>query len=48
MGPSIILSLIHILYAIKVAPGIHHAMGGVRINANNQALDSDGNPIPGL
>ncbi len=23
-------------------------MGGVRINANNQALDSDGNPIPGL
>lgn len=36
------------MYAIKVAPGIHHAMGGVRINANNQALDSDGNPIPGL
>ncbi|WP_304425522.1 flavocytochrome c [uncultured Adlercreutzia sp.] len=36
------------MYAIKVAPGIHHAMGGIRINANNEALDASGNPIPGL
>ncbi len=36
------------MYAIKVAPGIHHAMGGIRINASNQALDAEGNPIPGL
>ena len=36
------------MYAIKVAPGIHHAMGGIRINTKNEALDADGNPIPGL
>lgn len=36
------------MYAIKVAPGIHHEMGGIRINVNNEALDADGNPIPGL
>lgn len=36
------------MYAIKVAPGIHHEMGGVRINARNEALDASGNPIPGL
>ncbi len=36
------------MYAIKVAPGIHHAMGGIRINTRNEALDADGNPIPGL
>ena len=36
------------MYAIQVAPGIHHEMGGVRINVNNEALDADGNPIPGL
>ena len=36
------------MYAIKVAPGIHHAMGGIRINTKNEALDASGNPIPGL
>ena len=36
------------MYAVKVAPGIQHAMGGVRINASNEALDASGAPIPGL
>ena len=35
-------------YAIKVAPGIHHTMGGLRINTATEVLDADGNPIPGL
>ncbi len=35
-------------YAIKIAPGIHHTMGGVRINTATQVLDANGNPIPGL
>ncbi len=35
-------------YAIKVAPGIHHTMGGLRINTDTEVLDTDGNPIPGL
>lgn len=36
------------MYAIKVAPGVHHEMGGVRIDTENRALDSEGNPIIGL
>lgn len=36
------------MYAILVTPGIHHEMGGVRINTNNEALNADGNPIPNL
>ena len=36
------------MYAIKVAPGIHHEMGGVKINEKNEALDASGNPIAGL
>ncbi|WP_139902907.1 flavocytochrome c [Clostridium thermarum] len=35
-------------YAIKIAPGIHYSMGGVKINANAEVLDKDGNAIPGL
>lgn len=35
-------------YAVKVAPGIHHTMGGVRINTSAEVLDSSGTPIPGL
>lgn len=35
-------------YAIKVAPGIHHTMGGLRINTNTEVLDADGDAIPGL
>ena len=35
-------------YAIKIAPGIHHTMGGVKINTQAQVIDTEGNPIPGL
>ena len=35
-------------YAIKVTPGIHHEMGGIKINDNNEALKADGSKIPGL
>ncbi|MBE5996795.1 MAG: flavocytochrome c [Lachnospiraceae bacterium] len=35
-------------YAIKIAPGIHHTMGGVKINTEAQVIDTAGNPIPGL
>lgn len=36
------------MYAIKVSPGIHHEMGGIRINTKNEALDAQGSPIAGL
>ncbi|MDR1083163.1 MAG: flavocytochrome c, partial [Coriobacteriales bacterium] len=29
-------------YACKVAPGIHHCMGGIRIDTRNQALNAEG------
>lgn len=35
-------------YAIKVAPGIHHTMGGLKINTQAQVLSTDGQAIPGL
>ena len=35
-------------YAIKVAPGVHHTMGGLKINTNTEVLDASGNVIPGL
>ena len=35
-------------YAIKIAPGIHHTMGGIKIDTNTQVIDTDGNVIPGL
>lgn len=35
-------------YAIKVAPGIHHTMGGVVIDTSAQVLTADGTPIEGL
>jgi fumarate reductase flavoprotein subunit len=35
-------------YAIKIAPGIHHTMGGVKINTAAEVIDVNGNPIPGL
>jgi len=35
-------------YAIKVTAGIHHTMGGVKINTTTQVLTVDGNVIPGL
>ena len=35
-------------YAIKVAPGIHHTMGGLKINTKTEVLKKDGTAIPGL
>ena len=35
-------------YAIKVTAGIHHTMGGVKINTSTQVLTADGAAIPGL
>lgn len=34
--------------AIKIAPGIHHTMGGLKINTNAEVLNTDGNVIAGL
>jgi fumarate reductase flavoprotein subunit len=35
-------------YACKVAPGIHHCMGGIKIDVLNQVLDAGGKAIAGL
>jgi len=35
-------------YAIKVTAGIHHTMGGLKIDSSTEVLDTDGNVIPGL
>ncbi|MCB5952874.1 flavocytochrome c [Enterococcus sp. BWT-B8] len=35
-------------YAIQIAPGIHHTMGGVKINKDTQVLKEDGSAIEGL
>ena len=35
-------------YAIQIAPGIHHTMGGIKINPEAEVIDTDGNVIPGL
>ncbi len=35
-------------YAVNVGPGIHHCMGGVKINTEAQVIDTSGNPIPNL
>ena len=35
-------------YAIKVTAGVHHTMGGLKIDTNTEVLDTDGNVIPGL
>jgi len=35
-------------YAVNVGPGIHHCMGGVKINTNAEVIDTEGNVIPGL
>lgn len=34
-------------YAIKIAPGVHHTMGGVTINTDTQVLDTDKQVIQG-
>ena len=35
-------------YAVKVAPGVHHTMGGVEINTSAQVISTQGEAIPGL
>ncbi|MBR0074431.1 MAG: flavocytochrome c [Synergistaceae bacterium] len=35
-------------YAIKVTPGIHHTMGGLKIDKDTHVLKGDGTIIPGL
>ena len=35
-------------YAIKVTAGVHHTMGGLKINANTEVLNEKGEVIPGL
>ncbi len=35
-------------YAIRVTAGIHHTMGGLKINEKTQVLREDGSVIPGL
>ena len=35
-------------YAVKIAPGVHHTMGGVKINTSTEVVDTNGNVIPGL
>ncbi len=35
-------------YALTVTPGIHHTMGGVKINAGTEVLKEDGTPIGNL
>ncbi|HHD7242347.1 TPA: flavocytochrome c [Enterobacter cloacae] len=34
-------------YAIQIAPGVHHTMGGVTINTETCVLDSNHNVLPG-
>lgn len=35
-------------YATPRKPGLHHTMGGVKIDTETHVLTADGNPIPGL
>lgn len=35
-------------YAIKIAPGVHHTMGGVKMNTNAEVISTEGTAIPGL
>ena len=35
-------------YAIKVQPGIHHTMGGIKIDDNAEVVSTSGDVIPGL
>ena len=34
--------------AVQIAPGIHHCMGGVKINTEAEVIDVDGAVIPNL
>ncbi|KGE16886.1 flavocytochrome c [Paenibacillus wynnii] len=35
-------------FAIKIGPGVHYTMGGVKVNMNTEVLNKDGKPITGL
>ncbi len=35
-------------YAIQIAPGIHHTMGGLKIDTETHVINTDGEAIPGL
>ena len=35
-------------YAIQIAPGIHHTMGGIKIDTETEVIDTEGSVIPGL
>ncbi len=35
-------------YAVKVAPGVHHTMGGLKINTKSEVISTEGSTIPGL
>lgn len=35
-------------YAIKIAPAVHHTMGGIKINTNAEVIGTNGSPISGL
>ena len=35
-------------YAVRIAPGVHHTMGGIKINTATEVLKEDGTPIVGL
>ncbi|MBQ6595252.1 MAG: flavocytochrome c [Clostridia bacterium] len=35
-------------YAIQIAPGIHHTMGGIKIDTDTQVISTEGSVIPGL
>ena len=35
-------------YACKKVPTVHHTMGGLKIDTDTEALDTEGNPIKGL
>lgn len=46
---SVVTDLSHApYYAVQIAPGIHHCMGGVKINTNAEVIDVDGNVIENL
>ncbi|MCC5890645.1 MAG: flavocytochrome c [Alkalibacterium sp.] len=36
------------VHAIEIAPGVHHTMGGVRINTLTEVLNPNGEPVKGL
>ncbi len=35
-------------YAIQIAPGIHHTMGGIKIDTETHVISTEGKVIPGL